>query len=294
MTYKNILLTITPIFISINLIFNTNHLKYLITTLFLFCISHAFPQDSAILKGPAATATGNTTLNPEWAVINNPAALFEFKSMACFAGYENKLGLNELNNLAAGLIYPTSFGTGGIYLGRFGGQLFNISRMAISFAHGIGKFNLGTRINLIQIQIDQLGSHKTFSIDFGGLARVNNKISFGAFVSNLNQARYSRESHEKVPTTMAVGIGIKPMEKLQLSFEVEKADDTKPNYKPGLEYYIIKNLALRTGVSFYPFQQAFGIGFQPKKFSFDYAITNHNYLGFSHQISLSMNLKKKI
>ncbi|MFQ3575749.1 MAG: hypothetical protein SNJ77_04870, partial [Cytophagales bacterium] len=75
--------------------------------------------------------------------------------------------------------------------------------------------------------------------------------------------------------------------------EVEKNVEVKETYKFGLEYEIIKNLKLRTGLSTYAFNNSFGLGYQKNQFKFDYAFNWNEKFGSINHFSIAFTLNNK-
>ena len=71
--------------------------------------------------------------------------------------------------------------------------------------------------------------------------------------------------------------------------EAEKNISYKPVYKAGIEYHIIKEIYLRTGIATNPTLNTFGIGIELKKIKIDFASSFNQTFGYSPQISMVYN-----
>ena len=91
---------------------------------------------------------------------------------------------------------------------------------------------------------------------------------------------------------MKVGIAYEPTKDIFLSIDLCKDIDFDPNFRIGLEYQIIDNIYLRTGINSKPTKAFFGGGVKLGKFKIDYAVTSHEFLGMSHQAGIGFNYQK--
>lgn len=255
----------------------------------------SFAQNGNYSMGGRSDAIGGSsvTITDEWALFNNIGALADHQNWSIFGTYKNLYGLNELSSMAAGLTLPLANGTLGVGAYRFGHDLLNEHRVNLGFSNRFGIVSLGLNVSYFQLSIENNGTSNNFMIDFGGRAELNPQLIFGAHISNLNQARLNPDTGEIIPTYMKAGLSYRPLSELMINAEVEKNLDDPLRIKAGLEYFILTNLALRTGLKTEPFLGTFGLGFRPKKIKVDYAYAIHQDLGDIHQISFCYQIKRK-
>lgn len=241
---------------------------------------------------PAAMGYTTATLDDQWSAFNNPGALgSQDRTMALFS-YENLYGIAGLNNMAAGVLTASSLGVASISVFRFGDELFNEQNLSLGYGNTFGIASLGVRFNYRQCTLEGFGNRSVLTIDFGGIARINEEFHFGAFIRNINQARLADFQEERIPVLLNAGIGWKPEEKLILNIEVEKDIDFDASFKSGLEYNFLPRFSGRTGIRTRPFTNYFGLGFRTWKIEIDYALTLEQVLGTGHQVSLAYQLSK--
>ncbi|MDW3210792.1 MAG: hypothetical protein R8N23_13030 [Reichenbachiella sp.] len=257
----------------------------------LICLSsHTWveAQNGNYTMGARSAAIGGSsiTLGDEWALFNNIGGLAHFQEKSIFTSFKNKYGISEFTSLALGGTYPVLGGTAGLGMFRFGDDLYNEQRLNLGFSNQFGIVSLGLNVSYYQLNIEGAGSRKTAMIDFGGRAQLTEQLFFGAHVSNLNQAKLSTISDERIPTIMKTGLSYRPSQDLMINTEVEKEIDQEAVLKLGLEYKILDNLSLRTGFNTKPFESSFGLGFYPGKLKADYSYNNNPDLGGIHEISI--------
>ena len=118
----------------------------------------------------------------------------------------------------------------------------------------------------MQVAIDELGSKTAVALEFGGLVHVNEELTIGANIYNINQAKIATYNDERFSTVLKAGITYHPFEKLFATIEAEKDVEYKNNVKVGLEYFVIEKLAVRTGFTTLNQLASFGLGLRLVRF----------------------------
>jgi hypothetical protein len=241
----------------------------------------------------AGLANAAVTLTDQWALFTNAAGIAGNTAIHTLFAYDNRFGVAGMQSLAAGVLYPTRYGNWGACISRLGDALYSESLAGLAYGHQISNVRLGLKVNYLQVHISDLGTRGNLVMEFGGIADILPQLSFGAHVYNFNQARLADYQDERIPTVMKAGLAYKPFSKLMLVLETEKDVDFPARVKAGLEYEIVKNFRLRTGIGTRPFTNHFGFGLSPKNLSFDYAFRTHPALGYSHHLSLAYRIEKR-
>ncbi len=274
--------------------------KWVLITILLFTVQirNGGAQNSMdhFPKGAQSMGLGNAslTLNDPWAVFNNIGALGTAPDqLIAFAGYDHRLGLNELTTLAAGLTIPANkLGNIGIGLSTYGAALFNQQQIGIGLANQLGLASLGIKLSYFQTNIDGFGRSARPVIEFGGTAELIPGLFFGAHMYNLTRSAISKDSRDYLPTTMKAGISYRPSENLMVNLETEKELLSPAQFKAGLAYNFEQKFWARTGINTQPNNLFFGIGFKPRRYQIDYAMSRNYLLGFTHHFSFNYNLSE--
>lgn len=250
-------------------------------------------QDGKFNLGARSAALGGAslTIGDEYSLFNNVGGLGLVENHSVFAGYQNRFGVSSFQTIGAGAVYTTDLGNAGIGFYKFGDDLFSQQRVHLAIGNKIQMVSLGLGVDLLQYNISTVGSKQVLALQFGGIAEISDKLIFGAHIFNLNQAKLDKETEYRVPTVMKGGVSYRPSDELMINLEVEKDLDFAEIIKVGIEYQLIENIFLRTGISTEPFLSAFGIGVHPKDFKFDYAYSNDSDLGNIHDITISYSFK---
>ncbi|WP_119844594.1 hypothetical protein [Reichenbachiella sp. MSK19-1] len=264
--------------------------------LLLLCLSvSTLAQNGDYSIGARSTslAGASVTITDEWALFNNIGALAEVKNLSVFGTYRNQYGLSELSTIAIGATVPLWNGTLGLGIYRYGGDLLNEQRINLGYSYQLGLVSLGLNMSYFQYYVEDGGTSSQMMIDFGGKAKISEQLYFGAHISNINQAELSTATEELVPTYLKTGLSYRPNESIMLNAEVEKNLDDPVTLRTGLEYQIIKVLALRMGFRTEPFISNFGLGFHIKHLKADYSFGIHPDLGNIHQVSFTYQIRRK-
>lgn len=279
--------------------------KYFSIIFTLFC---GFLQaQNLTLSGGSGAVSGamggvSTAMADEWAVFNNIGALSANEDLVPKAmfSFENRFGLKEFNSYHLGLLTPFNFGgVGGLTFSRFGDKFYNETQIGLGYSHQISLVSVGAKVNYFQIAVDDQigitqGARGRLLIELGGRANLSKKWSVGVYGYNFTQSklRVLDGGEDRIPVILKAGVGYQPYNKLFLSVETEKNLDYPATIRAGVNYQVHQHFFVRTGISTKPFNSSFGIGFQPKNFSLDYALSNSSVLGWTNQISIRYAFKK--
>lgn len=268
-------------------------MKRLLLPVLLACSFSVLSQDGKFNFGARSAALGGAslTLGDEFSLFNNLGGLGLVENHAVFAGYQSRFNVSGLQTIGAGAVYTSAIGNAGIGFYKFGDDLYSEQRIHLGIGNKIQMVSLGLGVDLLQYNIETIGSRRVLAIEFGGIAEISEQFVFGAHIFNLNQAELSEETGQRIPTVMKGGFSYRPSKELIINIEVEKDLGFDEVIRAGVEYQLIENVFLRTGISTNPFLNSFGIGFHPKNFKLDYAYSSDSNLGSIHDLTLAYSLK---
>lgn len=238
-------------------------------------------------------AYASSCLSDEWSILNNVAGLAKVEKASAAFAYDTQPSFNPFNRVAAVFALPLKFGTAGVGVFRFGDRLYNEQIFTIGFSNSFGLASLGLKANYIQYSAEGFGSKGIFSISFGGIATLTEKISIGSHIINLNQPEISKAEGEKLSTTLIVGAAFQLTSQTLVTSELEKDLSYPVKWKTGVEYKPFKKFTLRTGLSLNPSTVFFGFGFHSKKFKMDYTYQHNFTIGSRHQATIGYIFNKE-
>ncbi len=226
----------------------------------------------------------------------NIAGIAGTKEPILFSGFDSHYGFEGLNTLSIGGVIPYSKDLGiGFTVLRFGDKLYNESNISVGVGHKISRVSLGLKINYLQTSVNIpsfIASQKALVFEMGGIVQLSSKFNLGAHAYNLFQAKYNGDYRNELPTILKIGFQYEPIKALKISAELNKNTDLPISVLIGMEYQVIKQVFIRTGIASKPISNHFGAGFVSKKWTFDYAIHTNQQLGTSHHLSLGLAIGK--
>ena len=258
---------------------------YFIFIIFLYSLN----SKAQVNYGPRFTALGNAAvaLQDIWSVQKNQAGIAALENPQFSAGYENRFGVKELSTQSAAFVLPIKNYAFGANFQAYGVNAYRESKSGISLARAFGpKLLTAVNLNYHQIKIDNYGNAQGFSVEVGLQYEAFKNLWLGTHIANPNQSKYGNNTEQIIPAHIQFGASYKFSDQLIISSEVEKVLDGQVDFKTGLEYKVVKFVALRGGVSANPFIQYAGFGINYEKFKLDFAVASHPVLGYSPQISV--------
>ena len=111
-----------------------------------------------------------------------------------------------------------------------------------------------------------------FSLDIGFLASLRDKVSFGAFVKNINNPKISKgPSSSYLPRRLDLGITYYPFEQLTTTFAFERVlGYDESSFRFGIEYELNSSFLFRTGIQLNP--NRYGAGFSYRLNNIEFSI----------------------
>jgi len=239
----------------------------------------------------------STALGDEASVISlNPAGLGFFNRTGFQASLSRLFDLDELSEKEFYLVYPFksfSLGAGTYIFGK--ANYYQETVLVFAFGYELKDY-LSVGSNFKYMRVSFSPTYKALSalgMDFGVVAKFDNKVQLGAVVKNFNQPELS-DNPDDIPTTFSSGVAVFPFDEVTLTFDLSYDKRYKGQLHFGQEVELIKNLPLRFGIQTSPARYAFGVGFNFEKMNIDYAYLNHPVLEGSHKLSFSFSWGNKI
>jgi len=220
----------------------------------LVLCTRTFCQDGALGLGARSSglAGASVTLSDEYSLHNNVGGIGRLSTHAIFAGYQSRYGISEFQVISGGGLWHHKIGNAGIGYQKFGDDLFNRQQLTLAVGNRFQMVSLGVGIDWIQYQVESIGTRQVLAIQFGGVVELTPQLFLGAHVFNLGQASVVSNTGEQLPTVMKGGLSIRPSDELMINVEAVKDLTFDAQFKAGIEYEIIQNVLVRTGISSAP------------------------------------------
>ncbi|CAH0997453.1 hypothetical protein EMA8858_03586 [Emticicia aquatica] len=235
-------------------------------------------------------ANANVAISDQNSVSNNPASLGFLKDNYVSTSYHARYSISGLQTLSFSGNYNGKYCNFGFNSERFGDKLYNEQKFGIALAKNTNRVSLGIKVSYFQAAIEHFISKKTALTEFGIVAKLNSKLNIGFHAYNLTGAKLFASQY--IPTVLRLGFAFTPTKQILIVAEAEKNLNFPLFIKIGLEYQIVKNFYCRTGITSKINNAHFGFGLRSKQFIFDYAVSSHSALGFSHYLTISYQISK--
>lgn len=262
----------------------------------ILSVRASMAQSTSLLMGARATGLGYAAscLADEWSLLNNPGGLSGIKRLTIAFSENYHPRFAPFNRSAGVIAFPIASGSAGLSVFRFGDDLYNEQLISAAFSNRLGIASLGLKINYVQYRAEGFGRHGVFTISFGGIAYITKSLMIGAHITNLNQpVILPGDDPERVPTRVAAGMALQPSERFFITMEAEKDLDRQTALKMGVEYGYHQKFFFRTGFNLQPEAAFFGLGFKPRRVSFDYGVHYDFNIGLNHQVTTGYKFLKK-
>ena len=232
-----------------------------------------------------------------WAMSYNPAGLTFLPSAQVGFYTERRFGLKELSY--GGLAFATPLKDRhyvGAEIGSFGFSSYRENKIGLTYAtYFLDKLSIGTKINVSNINIPDLGSSLAAWADIGINVKITPNIKFGASAYNVTQSKIrTQNGKQTIPTVLTAGISYTPSDKITIVADIQK-DMTRPvSFRGGLEYKFYKGWCARIGAGTQPTLFTFGFGWQYKEIlNIDFSSAIHQTLGYTPYLSMTYKFGKK-
>jgi hypothetical protein len=266
--------------------------RFLLTISVIFWATIAFASGEPFPMGARSWGIGNATvaIADRNSVFNNPAGLGFLQNHFVSTSYHARYNIAGLQTLSLSGNYNTKHVNIGLGVERFGDKLYNEQKIGFAIAKSTNRVSLGLKVSYFQAAIENFASKNTLLTEFGLMTKLSSKVQMGFHAYNLTGAKLF--ASQQIPTVLRLGLSFTPNKQILLVTEAEKDILLPMLIKAGLEYQIIENFYLRTGITSKLNNAHFGFGFLSKQFIFDYAVSSHSALGFSHHLSISYQIDK--
>ncbi len=221
-------------------------------------------------------------------IVVQPAGLASMNSLSIAASLTPAIfDLPELRtrSLSAGI--PVSFGGVGLGVHMFGFELYR--EASVTIGSGIAMddrlLKAGASVEFRRYEIVGYGMETLVLLNVGVIHEFHEMIAISGTVDNVFNAALGRNK-ERLPRAVSLGLLAVLSSEFLSAVEIEKNTRDPAFIKVALEFRPLSSVALRSGVSTDPFLWSAGCSFSVGPVSFDYGGTQHDILGWTHQIDI--------
>jgi len=187
---------------------------------------------------------------------------------------------------------PLSIGGIGIGVRRFGFDLYRETSLLAGGGIKItDEMALGVSSEFRRYIIQGYGAQTVVLLNFGATRKFHDFLAVSGSIQNALNATLGKKP-ERIPRVISLGIVVTAAPELLGTCEVEKSTRDPAFVKAGLEFRPLANVALRAGFSTDPLTWSVGCSVSAGFIAFEYGGTNHNILGWTHQLELAFRWQK--
>lgn len=154
------------------------------------------------------------------------------------------------------------------------------------------KLYVGYGVNLYYLSFGETvggldpGNQTTYGVNLGALATLHQRTHIAFAVKNLNNPSMGSDQTFDLPQHLALGIAYEPYDGVITEVDLSQKLGEETKIQAGIEFEVMDNFWLRTGVSTYPNSISGGFGLLFKGIKIDYGFSSHPVLPITHQFSI--------
>jgi hypothetical protein len=235
---------------------------------------------------PVSVAMGNASC-----CITSPYMANNIAQMGCdtlpnvHAFYLNKTTIPTIGLYNVALVYPFKPIHTGVRLNFHGFDGYNELSVQLSFAKFFKPYiSIGLQAEYNALYVSpKKGYLHTGSVNIGFMAFPTKQLRVGFTVHNVSFSSFLSETNRLyLPVTFRVGLGYTLAKKVLLTAQIEKALKQPFAYSIGIDYQVIKQLAIRTGLYVcQALQPTLGLGIKIGQIQCD--------VGFQYHVATGLN-----
>lgn len=255
----------------------------------------AFSRSMAIPTGSRAAGMGNAYVSQSGAfsVYHNPAGTSNIDQIALSVFYESRFQIEYLSVKAATATLPTSAGNFSFQFNSFGAPEWNESNAGITYALNLSeRLSAGLQLHYYGQRLPEANTLvMNAGFETGAIYQLSERSHLGLCFANFLTPKIRNTEHtSQIPWTIKAGGHTRFASDFIVSYEVEKIETEKINFKTGGEWQASKGFFFRAGFNTAPRKFFAGFGYSNETISFDIAFSNHYNLGYVTSASIMLML----
>ena len=268
-----------------------NQISTIILVLPFYVIAQSYGNFAGARSGGLAHAT--VALADLWSAHHNQAGLAYIEQMQVGASFQQRYQLSELNLGQAAVAIPTKFGTLGVAVQYFGFELYNESKLGLSYSRKFGPYLAAAlQVNYLQNTVAEGTNSHLVNFEGGIMARPSEGLQVGFHLYNPLQLTSESDDFQEPSRLGRLGVRYQFSDDYLALLEIRKSPTARAAYALGMEYALLDFLLLRVGASLRDIdaQPSAGLGVRWKEFELSTAWQGHPILGNQLVYSLDYQL----
>lgn len=202
--------------------------------------------------------------------------------------------LRELDNYKAALALPTHSGSFGFSGQYYGSPAYHESKIGLAYAMELNtNIDVGIQFNYNSIGTIGYGHASAVTFEAAMIIHVTEKFHTGIQLNNPVAGKFGTNKNEKLPFIYTAGFGYDASEKFFVSAEIIKVEDQPSTLNVSLQYKVVPQLLIRSGLSTNTSVAWFGCGIQLNTVRLDVYASYQPQLGSTPGLMLLFDNKRK-
>ena len=225
-----------------------------------------------------------------YAIYYNPANISYNRKPLIEFGYRSFFGLPSLAQTNLVINYPIGSVPFSFCCIHLGNKIYREINLAVGSSYTyLEKVSIGICLNLFYLDITGYAHHLSSGINIGFSYLLNDQITTGVLITNLNQPKFSI-LNEKLPQLFTLGWCYSPSKKISFYYELFRDVKYEQDFRAGVTVTCTPELLLRLGVENDSNTYSMGLGLVLNKIKGNYAALFHPALGLSHVTGIQILL----
>lgn len=173
---------------------------------------------------------------------------------------------------------------------HFGSSRYHEQKATAGYAISLGKtLNVGAALHYMHSGCADAHYQRQNLVTFSASMQYypTKDLIIGIKLFNPAMVRFHSNDEIRTAAIMQAGVSYNATSKFVTSIEIEKQTYRRPTIKTGLEYEILQNLRIQTGVASNPMRYTFGMNIEMTKMQLGIALQTHQTLGLSPQLGIT-------
>lgn len=226
-----------------------------------------------------------------WGTAHNPATLAVLTNLSAGVHYESRFLLNELSLTALSLVVPLKSQCFGLSFYQFGYAQYQENKAGLAYAKTLARgLSAAVQFDYFWFRLPENEGARGFATFDAGLHyQFARQLSLGLHIFNpLQQGFSTYYGKAEMPYILRFGGHYKLAVNTIVLAEAENRPGKPILLRTGVEYQMVKDLALRIGVSGQPLVYSLGLGYSFNTISCNLAFAYQGRLGLTPAVSIEI------
>lgn len=203
--------------------------------------------------------------------------------------YAKPFGLDELNLGTIAVRYSWPRLSSAASMRYFGNNCYHESLISSALSFELTpNVSIGCAGRYGLLSIFQYHHTSVFLVDLGAICSLGRNVKWAFSAKNVNCAKIGQHN-EPLARILMTGLSISQQQTVVFNLDVHKDTRFPFDFRCGVTFKPVPELALRAGVGNEPVRFCLGFSIAYAKFRIDYAYSSHSELGGTHMFAIGIS-----